>query len=88
MIGMSKFENAEKIGLREKETNKVLAVYPYKAEGTDAEINKIVRDWYYQQSCAAEDQLLTAYVDVLTDYEIQSRKNHGNIHLDESSKQV
>ena len=31
-----------------------------------AEIIKIVRDWYYQQSCAAEDQLLSAYVDVIT----------------------
>ena len=71
---MGKFESAEKIGLRDKETDKLLAVYPYKAEGTDAEINKIVRDWYYQQSCAAEDQLLTAYTDVLTDHEIKSRK--------------
>jgi hypothetical protein len=68
---MGKFENAQKVGLRDKETNKILAVYPYKAEGTDAEINKIVRDWYYQQSCEAEDQLLNAYVDVLTDYEVK-----------------
>lgn len=81
---MSKFENAEKIGLRDKETNKLLAVYPYKVEGTDVEINKIVRDWYYQQSCAAEDQLLTAYVDGLTDHEIKSRKKlKGDIQHDE-----
>lgn len=71
---MAKFESAEKLGLRDKATKNLLVVYPYKAEGTDAEINKIVRDWYYQQSCAAEDQLLTAYVDVLTDFEIKSRK--------------
>jgi len=37
---MGNFESAEKLGLREKETNKVLAVYPYKAEGSDAEINE------------------------------------------------
>ena len=71
---MSKFESAEKLGLRDKETNKLLAVYPYKAEGTDAEINKTIRDWYYHQNCAAEDQLLTAYVDSLTELEIRSRK--------------
>jgi len=71
---MDKFESAEKLGLRDKETNKLLAVYPYKAEGTDVKINKIIRDWYYQQSCAAEDQLLTAYVDILTEHEIKSRK--------------
>ena len=63
---MGKLESAEKIGLIDKATHKILAVYPLKAEGTDIEIIKIVRDWYYQQSCAAEDQLLSAYVDVLT----------------------
>jgi len=76
---MGKFEDAEKIGIRDKETNKLLAMYPYKAEGSDAEINKIVRDWYYQQSCAAEDQLLTAYVDSLTEQEIKSRKKLKDI---------
>ena len=70
---MGNFESAEKLGLREKEPNKVLAIYPYKAEGTDAVINKFVRYWYYRQSCATEDQLLTAYVDVLTNAEIKSR---------------
>jgi len=79
---MGNFESAVKLGLRDKESNRILAIYPYKAEGTDAEINKIVRDWYYQQSCAAEDQLLTAYVDVLTDYEIKSRKKLKG-HTDE-----
>ena len=71
---MGKFENAEKIGLRDKVSKKLLAVYPEKVSGSDKEIEKIVRDWYYQQSCAAEDQLLTAFVDVLTEHEIQSRK--------------
>lgn len=71
---MGKFESAEKLGIRDKDTRKVLAVYPYKAEGTDAEINIIIRDWYYQQNCSAEDQLLTAYVDILTEQEIKQRK--------------
>lgn len=71
---MGKFTGAEMIGLRDKETKKIIAIYPYKSEGTDAEINKIVRDWYYQQNCAAEDRLLTAYVDVLTEYEIKSHQ--------------
>jgi len=33
-----------------------------------------IRDWYYQQNCSAEDQLLTAYVDILTEQEIGSRR--------------
>ena len=71
---MGKFESAKKVGLRDKASKKLISVYPYEIEGSDAEIEKVVRDWYYEQSCQAEDQLLTAYVDVLTEYEIKSRK--------------
>ena len=68
---MGKFANAEKVGLRDKETQKLIAVYPLQAEGTDDEISETVRDWFYKQSCAAEDRLLTAYVDVLTEAEFK-----------------
>ncbi len=71
---MGKYDQAEQIGLRDKTTQQLIAVYPFKAVGSDAEIEKTVRDWYYKQSCQAEDQLLTAYVDVLTENEIKSRK--------------
>ena len=71
---MGKFENADKIGLRDKTTKKLIAVYPFNTKGSDAEIEKVVRDWYYEQSCQAEDQLLTAYIDALTENEIKSRK--------------
>lgn len=71
---MGKFQGAEMIGLRNKETEKIIVVYPYKAEGTDEEINKVVRDWYYNQHCSAEDELREAYVDILTENEIRSRK--------------
>lgn len=71
---MSKFEGAEKIGLRNKETEKLVAVYPYKPVGTDAEISKAVMDWYYKQNCSAEEELRNAYVDLLTENEIKSSK--------------
>jgi len=71
---MGKFEGIEKIGLRDKETKKLIAVYPDKAEGTDSEIEKSVKDWYYTTSCAAEDTLLNAYVDILTKDELKSNK--------------
>jgi hypothetical protein len=71
---MNKFANAEKIGLRDKASRKLIAVYPFQVTGSEAEIEKAVRDWYYKQSCQAEDQLLTAFVDVLTEHEIKSRQ--------------
>ncbi|MDP4178940.1 MAG: hypothetical protein Q8900_11450 [Bacillota bacterium] len=70
---MGKFEGIEKIGLRDKKTGKLKAVYPYKPEGADDEIIKAVRDWYYQQNCSAEDELLNLKVDFLTDNEIKSQ---------------
>ena len=69
---MGKLEKFEKIGLRDKTTKELVAVYPFKAEGTDEEIVKTVRDWYYQSGCYAEDQLLTLYVDALTEFEIKN----------------
>ena len=71
---MGKFANAEKVGLRDKETQKLIAVYPLKVTGTDEEISETVRDWFYKQSCAAEDRLLTAYVDVLTEAQLKAHK--------------
>jgi len=72
---MNKFENAEMLGLRDKSTNKLIAVYPQKATGTDAEIEKIVKDWYYMQNCSAENKLKSSYVDILTEEEIKSYKS-------------
>jgi hypothetical protein len=70
---MSRFGNAAKVGLRDKNTRELIAVYPFPPIGEDAEIEKAVRDWYYQQSCAAEDKLLSSFVDVLTAQETRSR---------------
>lgn len=70
---MGKLEDAKVIGIRAKETNKIIAIYPEKVKGSDKEIEKTVRDWYYQQHCSAEDELLLSFVDVLTEDEIKSR---------------
>lgn len=71
---MGKFESAEKIGLRNKETDKLIVVYPFEAEGSDEEITKKVTDWYYMQHCSAEEELRNAYVDILTETEAKSAK--------------
>jgi hypothetical protein len=70
---MGKFQGSQKIGLRDNETKELIAIYPKKAEGTDAEVEKSVKDWYYTTSCAAEDILLNAYVDFLTEDELNHR---------------
>lgn len=71
---MRKYQNALNIGLREKETGKPVALFPKKAEGTDAEIEEKVKFWFYQQSCSAEEELKNLVVDVLTTQEAESLK--------------
>lgn len=71
---MSRFENAKKVGLRDKQTEKIVAVYPNSFEGSEEEIIKAVKDWFYSTSCGAEDALLTLYVDALTENEIKERE--------------
>lgn len=72
-ILMNKFEGAKKVGLRSKTSGKLIAVYPHNIKETEEDTVKAVRDWYYQTSCAAEDELLSAYVDSLTEDEIKSK---------------
>ena len=71
---MNKFNGVEKLGIRNKETGKLIAVYPKKVEGTDEEISKTVKDWYYRQHCSAEDELLNSYVDLLTENEFKEHQ--------------
>ena len=70
---MSKFIGANKVGLRSKESGKLIVVYPHNLRGTDQETEKAVLNWYYQTSCDAEERLHSAYVDIVTDEEIKSR---------------
>ncbi len=69
---MGKFERFEKVGLRDKETKELIAVYPEKPEGTDAEIEEKVKYWFYQKSCGAEEMLKSLFVDSLTEHELKS----------------
>lgn len=69
---MSRFKDAKKVGLRSKESGKLIAVYPHNLRNTDRETEKAVRNWYYQTSCEGQELLLSAYVDVVTDEEIKS----------------
>jgi hypothetical protein len=55
------------------ETKKLLAVYPHETKGSNEEIRKKVRDWYYSQACENEEELRTSYVDILTKEEKDSR---------------
>lgn len=58
------------VGLRDKNTHDIIAVYPEKVDGLTSEVKKKVKDWYYVQGCANEETLLHCYVDILRDSEL------------------
>jgi len=69
---MDTLKDAKRVGIRNIETEELIVVYPHKPVGTDAEIEKAVRDWYYAQDCAAEEKMRNAVVEALTAVEIES----------------
>lgn len=69
---MKKFEGNARVGLRENETNRLIAVYPEEVRGTDEQLEDKVKFWFYQQSCSAEDVLRDCFVDVLTENELKN----------------
>lgn len=65
------------VGLRDKVTNKLIAVYPQSIEGSQQEIEKKVFDWYYAQGCSNENDLPRLSADVITEEELKSfNKTH------------
>lgn len=61
---MGKFAG-KKVGIIRNEDNEVLAVYPEIIQGTDEEIEKEVKDWFYKQECINEEILRTAHVGIV-----------------------
>jgi len=68
---MQYINKSDKLCLRDKDTNKLVAVYPYSIEGSFNEVEDNVKFWYYQQSCSAENELENYYVDTMTENELK-----------------
>ncbi len=70
---MRTFENT-RVGLRNKETRELIAVFPGNVSGTLHDVQKEVFDWYYRTSCSAEEILRECIVDDLSENELKSLK--------------
>jgi hypothetical protein len=67
---MKKIVGKATVGLRDKKTHDIIAVYPEGVDGLNDEIREKVKDWYYVQGCANEETLIHTYVDILRDDEL------------------
>ena len=70
---MQYINKSDKLCLRDKNTNKLIAVYPYSVEGSFHDVEDKVRFWFYQQSCSAENELESYYVDTMTENELKNK---------------
>jgi len=69
-VMMKTFENA-RVGLRNKETGRLIAVFPDKVTGNMEQVKKGVFDWYYKTNCSAEEVMRDCTVDDLNDHELK-----------------
>lgn len=72
---MGKFDGAQQIGIREKETGKLVSVYTGNLEGDDKAKTIKVLDWYYMKDCSTSEHIKDYYVDNLTDKELNQTSN-------------
>ncbi|MFZ5353543.1 MAG: hypothetical protein ACOZCL_12595 [Bacillota bacterium] len=54
-----------RVGIRDKETNDIVKIYPYMVKGDFEEITNEVLDWYYMQGCENGEKIEHYFVDVL-----------------------
>lgn len=74
---MKSFSSQTTVGLREKETHKLVAVYPEPVTGNFNEIEDKVKFWYYQQGCEAGEKVRNYFVDILSENELKNyRASH------------
>ncbi len=67
-----KFEAAGRAGIRDKETEELVAVYPYKVNGTDQEIERKVHNWFYERNNDKCIEVANYYVDTLNPIELKN----------------
>lgn len=70
-----KLENMGRVGIRNKETNEIVGIYPYKVEGIDQEIEDKVKSWFYPNASEAEKHFANCFVDILSYKELMNAKD-------------
>ena len=72
---MNKFTQNIKLGIKDKESDKLIAIYPHPVENSSNETRHKVLDWYYKQDCSTSENIENYYVDTITETEFKSIQN-------------
>lgn len=71
---MARLHGIVNVGIREKKTEKLLALYPQELDADKINAEKMVLDWYYKQDCNTSENIENVYVDLLTERELKELK--------------
>lgn len=69
---MDKNNDMISVGIRDKVTDKLIAVYPEVVQDLSRDVKKKVLDWYYKQNCDTSESIDRYYVGTLTETEFKS----------------
>lgn len=72
---LGKLESHGRVGIRNKKTNKIIAVYPYRVTGTDHEVEEKVKSWFFPNADETEKNFANSYVDLLSYKELMNAKD-------------
>ena len=72
---MQKFTGNIRLGIKDKETDKLIAIYPQPVQNSNNDIKHKVLDWYYKQDCSTSENIENCYVDTITEKEFKSIQN-------------
>lgn len=68
---MTKFHGIVNLGIRDKDTEELLVVYPQKLDADKTDAEKVILDWYYKQDCGTSENIENVFVDLVTEKELR-----------------
>lgn len=72
MILIKKYNANQHVGIKDKETGKIMAVYPHEVQENTKEFQNKVLDWYYKQGCSTSEYIENYYVDTVTEEQFKA----------------
>ena len=69
---MNSIGNKIYMGIKDKETGKLVAAYPHTVEVNNKEIKDKILDWYYMQNCSTSENIEFYFADTISEEEFKA----------------
>lgn len=71
---MNRFNNPVHVGLRDRMSRDLVAVYPHTVRGSNEEVYQEVESWFNQRGYSLHDEPRQYFVDTITEDEFKAMK--------------